>query len=120
MRFKWRRQGKKPNCGAVAAAVLLDVPVKLTDELADLCGANRGTTPKQLQKVFRLFGAKLHRKRPMPKRIPKLAVAMVGNPKWQRGNSLHWVAVADNKIYDGSRRGKWPKTWRFLEVYLLK
>lgn len=120
MKFRWRRQGKgKPNCGAVAAAVMLDIPVRLADELADLCGADGGTTPAQLQQVFRMFGVKMRHKWPMPKNIPKFAVAIVGNPKAKKVTSSHWIAIANEYIYDGSNCD-WPKSWRFLSVYLLK
>lgn len=128
IKFKWRRQGSKPNCGAVAASVLLDVPVKLTTELVGYCKKGylkrySGAPIPVMRDLFRLFGVKLSRD--IVPYLPngamiheKFGIAILGSPKMKRMSASHWVAIANGRVYDGAHKGKkWPRRWCCLHFY---
>jgi hypothetical protein len=121
----WIEQPKKSRiCGHIAVAVITG---KTVLEIINFIGNRNGTKTKQLAKALRNYGFQCPDKcRKMPR--PKLGIAQVHfksrklNKTWS--NNWHWVAVSDDKIYDGSF-GKpdgtvdWPKDWKmtsFLPV----
>ena len=116
----WRKQGKKPNCGIIALAVVANCSIK---KVVEIIGLNGRTSTTDLAKGLRKLGFSCpNRLRAFRKNKPPFAIAKVSIPNTHH---WHWVVVYKDKIYDGANgtrdgKVKWKKGWRITSYLPIK
>jgi len=111
---KWIKQSYSiSNCGQIAVSVITGISIK---RISAIIGKDEETKTKDLVKSLRELGYRCpNRLKVFKKNIPQLAIGKLSYPNTTY--NWHWVAIINDKIYDGrygNKNGKvkWKKDWK--------